>query len=152
MMVVMSGAAIVTGETDRSGQRTCGFGAVGSPPSSRPKSRSRVMSTELSAASILVAGPGDRDAERVLAALRGNPDGMSRHEIRRRLFGANKPAESIAVVLATHQSRGLVRTERIEIGGRSDERWYAINAESRPAAVCPPPDAALVVRIVLSVS
>jgi hypothetical protein len=55
-------------------------------------------------------------------------------------------------MLATLQRLGLVQSERIATGGRPAERWYAINAESRPAASFPPSDAAPVARIVGSVS
>jgi hypothetical protein len=96
------------------------------------------MSTERSAADIVDAGTGDCDAERILAALRDKLVGMTRHEIRRRVFGGNKPAEVIASMLASLERLNLVRSERIETRGRPAERWYAINAESRPAAVCPP--------------
>jgi hypothetical protein len=83
--------------------------------------------------------PGDRDADKVLRALCGKPDGMTRHEIRRSVFSGNKPAESIAAMLATLERLKLIRSETIETGGRPAERWYAINAESPPAAVEPEP-------------
>jgi hypothetical protein len=110
------------------------------------KRRGRVMSSERSADSILGAGNGDRDAVTILRALRDHPGGMSRHEIRRTLFGANKPAGSIAAMLATLQSRGLVGSESFRTRGRPTTRWYALsasNAESRPTVDISPPDAAL---------
>jgi hypothetical protein len=98
------------------------------------------MSTERSAADTVSAGIGDRDAETILRALRDNPGGMSRHEIRRRLFSGNKPAESIASMLATLQRLGLVRSQRIKTTGRPSQCWYAVNAESQSPVVCPPSD------------
>ena len=83
--------------------------------------------------------PGDRDADKILRALCSTPDGMTRNEIRRRLFCGNKPAESIASMLATLERLDLVQSDRIETGGRPAERWYDINAESPPAAVEPEP-------------
>jgi hypothetical protein len=103
------------------------------------------MSTERSAADTVSAGIGDKDAETILRALRDHPGGMSRHQIRRTLFGANKPAGSIAAMLEMLQSRGLVASESIQTRGRPATRWYAIsasNAESRPALAISPPDAA----------
>jgi hypothetical protein len=101
------------------------------------------MSIEPSAADISYPETEDRDLDKILGALRGKPDGMTRHQIRRSLFHGNKPAESIACMLATLERRNLVRSERIGTGGRPAERWYGISAESRPAesrpaAVCPP--------------
>jgi hypothetical protein len=99
------------------------------------------MSTERSAVNIFDERTGDRDAERILEALRGRPDGMSRREIRRTLFGGNKPAEVINSMLASLQGLGLVQSERVETGGRPAERWHAIsalNAESPPAVAISP--------------
>jgi hypothetical protein len=103
------------------------------------------MSTERSATHTIGATTGDRDAETILRALRDHPGGMSRHEIRRRIFGANNPAGSIAALLETLQSQGLVGSESIQTRGRPATRWYALSAsdaESRPAVVISPPDAA----------
>jgi hypothetical protein len=99
------------------------------------------VSTETSAAHILDAGIVDRDAERILEALRGKPDGMSRHEIRRTLFGGNKSAAEIDSMLATLERLELIRSERIATHGRPATRWYAIsalNAESPTAVVISP--------------
>jgi hypothetical protein len=103
------------------------------------------MSTERSTPVIFGTVTGDSDADKILGALRGNPDGMSRHEIRRTLFGANKPAGSIAALLETLQGLGLVNSESIRTRGRPTTRWYALsasNAESRPAVAISPPDTA----------
>jgi hypothetical protein len=82
---------------------------------------------ERSAAYIFGDTTGDRDADKILEALRAAPEGMTRHEIRRELFGDHKPAETIASALATLLRLGLVRQELVETGGRPAERWFAVS-------------------------
>jgi hypothetical protein len=72
---------------------------------------------------------------------------MTRHEIRRRLFGDHEPAAMIASKLALLLRLGLVRSElEPETGGRPAERWFSaaacvksvISVESPPDnASCP---------------
>jgi hypothetical protein len=103
---------------------------------------------ERSAAYIFGDSTGDRDADRILEALRSAPDGMTRHEIRRGIFGGNKPGETIAAALERLLRLRLVRSESVETGGRPAECWFAvgdprpdalnaINAESPPHATEP---------------
>src|SRR5262249_33436133 len=65
---------------------------------------------------------GDRDADRILEALRSAPNGMTRSEIRRGIFGDHKPAEHVASKLGFLFHLGLVQTESLPTGGRSAER------------------------------
>jgi hypothetical protein len=78
-----------------------------------------------SAAYIFGDSLGDRDAQAILAALRGAPTGMSRTEIRRTMFGDNKPAGYVAEKLTILLRLRLVRFETVETGGRPAERWFA---------------------------
>jgi hypothetical protein len=80
---------------------------------------------ERSAAYIFGDSTGDRDADRILEALRAAPQGMTRTEIRRIVFGDNPPAEKVASKLAFLLRLNLVRRESIETGGRPAERWFA---------------------------
>src|SRR5262249_11649196 len=84
---------------------------------------------------------GDQDADRILEALRGAPEGMARHESRRGLFGDHMPAAIVASKLELLLRLGLVRSQaEPETGGRPAERWFAsspcvksgIGVESRP--------------------
>jgi hypothetical protein len=60
----------------------------------------------------------------ILAALRGAPEGLTRSEIRRDIFGDHKPAAMIASKLALLLRLGLVRSEsELKTGGRPAERW-----------------------------
>ncbi len=100
-----------------------------------------------SAAYIFGEQAGDRDADIILEALRSAPSGLTRSEIRRGLFGGNKPAASIATKLAMLLRMGLVRSESVPTPGRPAERWIAvetlrhnaINAISPPQTPAGPP-------------
>jgi hypothetical protein len=70
---------------------------------------------------------GDEDVDRILAALRAAPEGMTRHEIRRGLFADHKPATTIASKLALLLRQGLVRSEPVETRGRPAEKWLAVS-------------------------
>jgi hypothetical protein len=74
---------------------------------------------------------GDQDADKILEALRGAPEGMTRHEIRRGLFADHKPATTIASKLVLLLRQGLVRSEPVETRGRPAEKWLAVSG-SRP--------------------
>jgi hypothetical protein len=67
---------------------------------------------------------GAKDADAILAALRSNPEGMPRTEIRD-LFGRNKSVDDIARALGLLLRFGLARRDTTETGGRPSERWYA---------------------------
>jgi hypothetical protein len=85
--------------------------------------------SEASARFVFGSSLGDRDADRILEALRAAPPGMTRHDIRRGLFGDNKSAETIAAKLGLLLRLGLVRRESSETGGRPAERWFAVNVD-----------------------
>jgi hypothetical protein len=94
-----------------------------------------------SAAHIFGDRTGDRDADKILHALRATPGGMAQHEIRRGQFNDNKPAALIAEKLALLARNGLVRCESSPTAGRTATRWFAvaqnhdvhvINVESPP--------------------
>jgi hypothetical protein len=62
----------------------------------------------------------------ILEALRGAPEGMTRHEIRRGLFADHKPAATVASKLALLLQLGLVRSaSEPRTGGRPAERWFS---------------------------
>jgi len=82
---------------------------------------------------------GDHVADTILAALRANPDGLTRNEIRE-LFGRNQSAARINAALALLFQHGLAHPRQEETAGRPAERWfarsgYAVNAIN---AVSPP--------------
>ncbi len=84
---------------------------------------------ERSARFIFGEAMGDPDADRLLAALRSAPGGLSRTQIRVDVFQKNKSSARIAQILGRLLERNLVRTEKIDTGGhRPTEMWYAINA------------------------
>jgi hypothetical protein len=87
---------------------------------------------------------GDQDADLILAALRAAPEGLTRSEIRRDVFGDHKPAGTVAAALSLLLRLGLVRSaSEPQTGGRPAQRWFA----SAPCVksvigVKSPPDAA----------
>ena len=82
---------------------------------------------------------GDPVADTILNALRSNPAGLAKNEIRN-LFSRNQSASRIGRALATLLENGLSRFQQEETSGRPAERWFAvtgyainaINAESPP--------------------
>ena len=54
---------------------------------------------DLRSACIFGDSTGDGDADRILMALCGTPEGLTRSQIRRSVFGDNQPAEAIAARL-----------------------------------------------------
>jgi hypothetical protein len=80
-----------------------------------------------SAAYILGDSIADKDSQAILDALRGAPERLTRSEIRRGLFGDNKPATYIAARLAVLLKLHLARFEKTQTGGRSSGRWFATN-------------------------
>jgi hypothetical protein len=93
---------------------------------------------ERSAAYVFGDSTGDRDADRILEALRAAPLGMTRHDIRRGLFGDNRSAETIAAKLGLLLRLVLVRRESFETGGRPAERWFAVNVKNVKNVESPP--------------
>jgi hypothetical protein len=91
-----------------------------------------------SAAFIFGMRLADPKADRILAALREAPGGLTRSEIRSGVFGRNLPAERIKTALGLLLEHHLVREERdTATGGAPSLRYYAnaidaINAQSPP--------------------
>ncbi len=77
---------------------------------------------EESAAYIFGASMGDPVADKILAALREGPNGMTRTEISG-LFKRNRNVDQICSALALLDERGLARSVTENTGGRSAERW-----------------------------
>ncbi|WP_422931374.1 bifunctional DNA primase/polymerase [Singulisphaera sp. PoT] len=71
---------------------------------------------------------GDPDADRLMAALREAPQGLTRTQIREDVFQKNKPSAEIARILGRLLEQGSVRSERIDTGGRRPaELWLAVS-------------------------
>jgi hypothetical protein len=81
---------------------------------------------ERSAVYVFGNGLGDKDAERILDALRAAPEGMTRSEIRRGVFQDNKRADIVTAKLSLLLRMTLVRSESIPTAGRNAERWFAV--------------------------
>ncbi|HZW32924.1 MAG TPA: DUF3987 domain-containing protein, partial [Isosphaeraceae bacterium] len=79
-----------------------------------------------SAAYLFGTTTGDRDADRILEALRACSQGLSRGEIRRACFGDNKSADHVASKLTILLQAGSVRRETVATAGRPAERWFAV--------------------------
>jgi hypothetical protein len=88
--------------------------------------------SEASARFVFGDSLGDKDADRILEALRAAPDGMARSEIRLQVFGNNKPAAVIAPKLGLLLRLGLVHRKWVDTGGRRAERWFADSSEAPP--------------------
>jgi hypothetical protein len=69
---------------------------------------------------------GDPVADAILGALRQNPSGMTRTEIRD-LFGRNYAAGRIDEALLTLANASRLVCRREETGGRPAERWFAVS-------------------------
>ncbi len=83
--------------------------------------------SELTADYLFGASLGDPTADTILAALRGQPGGMTRTAISA-LFGRNKKAEEISRALETLRENGLAKQETLPAldGGRPTENWRAV--------------------------
>ncbi len=68
---------------------------------------------------------GDPIADRILGALRSQPDGLSRTGIRD-LFGRNQHEPAIGAALAALEERGLARRDMLPTNGRPIESWTAV--------------------------
>jgi hypothetical protein len=79
---------------------------------------------EASAQFIFGDSLGYPEADRILSALRANPHGLTRTEIRD-LFGRNQGEPVIEGALTALEERGLARRESQQTGGRPLERWIA---------------------------
>ena len=67
---------------------------------------------------------GDPDADNIFNALKCNPNGLTRTNIRD-LFGRNRPADRIEAALARLRRSGKAHCLCDNTGGRSAERWVA---------------------------
>jgi hypothetical protein len=69
---------------------------------------------------------GDPDAEKLLAALRAAPAGLTRKAIYSEVFGRHRKAAVIARLLSDLLTSGLIHREaEPSAGGRPPERWHA---------------------------
>jgi hypothetical protein len=84
------------------------------------------------AAFIFGDGTGDRTADRILAALRAAPGGMTRSEIRRSVFGDHVTAARVRAALSLLLSAGQVRqvADRAT-GGAPAIRYFAVRERER---------------------
>jgi hypothetical protein len=67
---------------------------------------------------------GHPEADRILVALRADPQGLTRTEIRD-LFGRNQREPVIEAALTAIEERGLARRDTVQTRGRPTERWIA---------------------------
>jgi predicted ArsR family transcriptional regulator len=84
---------------------------------------------EASAKFIFGDSLGNSDADKILAALRANPQGLTRTEIRD-LFGRNRSEPLIHVALTALEERGLAQRVSEQTGGRPTERWIATSQDT----------------------
>jgi len=80
---------------------------------------------EASARFIFGDSLGYPEADRILTALRGNPQGLTRTEVRD-LFGRNQNESVIQAALTALEERGLAGKQQQQTGGRPAERWIAV--------------------------
>jgi hypothetical protein len=84
---------------------------------------------EASARFIFGDSLGNSDADKILAALRADPQGLTRTEIRD-LFGRNRSEPLIQVALTALEERGLAQRVSEQTGGRPTERWIATSQDT----------------------
>lgn len=87
---------------------------------------------EASARFIFGEALGDPTADEILKALKTNPAGLTRTELRD-LFGRHKTAGEIGRGLALLADQGMARFEMESTGGRPVERWFALSATATKA-------------------
>src|SRR5262249_41878197 len=86
---------------------------------------------EASARLIFGDSLGDSDAEKLVAALKENPDGLTRKQISKDVFKRNKSSKDIVTMLSDLLTQGLVhRKTEASTGGRPAERWMHGRGES----------------------
>jgi len=78
---------------------------------------------EASALLIFGNATGDTVADRIVAALKVEPDGLTRTDLYH-LFSRHKSRTRIDLALALLERLGRVRRERVETDGRPAERWF----------------------------
>lgn len=82
---------------------------------------------EASARYIFGDSLGYPEADSILTALRSDPGGLTRTEIRD-LFRRNRSSQEINAALVALESHGLATHVPEESGGRPTERWFAVTA------------------------
>jgi hypothetical protein len=69
---------------------------------------------------------GNKNADRILAALREAPGGLTRSEIQQRVFSNHVPAAKLKAAIAILLNAGLIRkAEDIDTGGAPAQRYFA---------------------------
>jgi len=93
-----------------------------------------------SAAYIFGERVGDRDADAILEALRASKDGLTRDEIRSKVFHRNVPSHRIGQKLKLLLQNGLAKSSRVLCAGpgRPTERWVACDPNAKNAEKAPP--------------
>jgi DNA-binding transcriptional ArsR family regulator len=95
---------------------------------------------ERSAAYIFGDSLGDPNADRILAALRETPQGLTRTEIRRKVFNDHVTAAKVRQALSLLLSAGLVHERREETGGAPAHRYFATHTPQREKRDNPAPN------------
>jgi hypothetical protein len=80
---------------------------------------------EASARYIFGTATGDPIIDRIMEALRENPEGLTRNEIRK-LFSGHKSSKTIDLALKKLQDMNLVRVMKESTGGRPVEKWLLV--------------------------
>ena len=76
---------------------------------------------EASARFIFGESLGDADGEKLLAALKGSPEGLTRTEISREVFGGNKTSARMTDLLTRMLGQGLIHKEARHQGKRGPQ-------------------------------
>ncbi len=76
---------------------------------------------------------GDEVADRILAALRASPRGLSRTEITRDVFKGHGDGRQIKAALLSLEAAGLARRDDAKTAGRTRETWYAVANQAKDA-------------------
>jgi hypothetical protein len=87
--------------------------------------------TEASARLIFGDTLRDSSAEKLIAALKASPEGLSRWDITTDVFKGHKPREEIDAILADLLTQGLICRERRPTRGRPLEIWRLEGSEGR---------------------
>lgn len=80
---------------------------------------------EASARLIFGESHGDPAADKLMAALRAAPEGLSRKQIFADVFQKNKKSGEIANLLTDLLTHGLIYCKHVKTGGRPAEVWFA---------------------------
>ena len=68
---------------------------------------------------------GDPDAEKLIAAVKAAPNGLTRNDIRTQVYHGHLPAARLAELLERLLNEGLVSRRTEATGGKPAERWFA---------------------------